>query len=59
MWMLHCSFSLLLNTWFDVFFTEMLQLEKQLDFDFKCVRVSYFNIDLRMSSLSNKWEPFF
>ena len=23
------------------------------------VRVCYFDIDLEMSSLSNKWEPFF
>ena len=33
--------------------------EKQLHFYFKSVRVCYFNIDLGMSSLSNKWEPFF
>ena len=32
---------------------------KQLHFDFESVRVCYFDIDLRMSSLSNKWEPFF
>ena len=28
-------------------------------FDFESVRVCYFDIDLGMSSLSNKWEPFF
>ena len=27
--------------------------------DFENVRVCYFDIDLGMSSLSNKWEPFF
>ena len=26
---------------------------------FESVRVCYFDIDLGMSSLSNKWEPFF
>ena len=30
----HRSFSLLLSTWFDVFFTEILLLERQLHFDF-------------------------
>ena len=32
---------------------------KKLHFDFESVRVCYFDIDLGMSSLSNKWEPFF
>ena len=40
-----------------------MNAEKQLHFDFEsvrvCVRVCYFDIDLGMSSLSNKWEPFF
>ena len=31
----------------------------QLHFDFESVRVCYFDIDLGMSSLSNKLEPFF
>ena len=30
-----------------------------MHFDFESVRVCYFDIDLGMSSLSNKWEPFF
>ena len=36
-----------------------MNAEKQLHFDFESVRVCYFDIDLGMSSLSNKWEPFF
>ena len=36
-----------------------INAEKQLHFDFESVRVCYFDIDLGMSSLSNKWEPFF
>ena len=30
-----------------------------MHFDFESVHVCYFDIDLGMSSLSNKWEPFF
>ena len=33
--------------------------KKQLHFDFESVLVCYFDIDLGMSSLSNKWEPIF
>ena len=29
-----------------------------MHFDFESVRVCYFDIDLGMSSLSNKWEQF-
>ena len=32
---------------------------KLMHFDFESVRVCYFDIDLGMSSLSNKWEQFF
>ena len=32
---------------------------KQLHFDFESVRVCYFDIDLGMTLLSNKWKPFF
>ena len=34
-------------------------LKSSLHFDFESVRVCYFDIDLGMNSLSNKWEPFF
>ena len=34
-----------------------MNAEMQLHFDFESVRVCYFDIDLGMSSLSNKWEP--
>ena len=37
----------------------LINAEKQLHFDFESVRVCYFDIDLGMSSLSNKWKPFF
>ena len=45
-------------------FFGLINAEKQLHLDFKSARVCYFNIyltyvDLGMSSLSNKWQPFF
>ena len=40
----------------DIF--QLVNAEKQLHFDFESVHV-YFYIDLGMSSLSNKWKPFF
>ena len=32
---------------------------KAIAFDFESVHVCYFYIDLGMSSLTNKWKPFF
>ena len=34
-------------------------VKSNCNFDFESVRVCYFDIDLGMSSLSNKWELFF
>ena len=41
------------------FVLETINAEKQLYFNFESVRVCYFDIDLGMSSLSNKRKLFF
>ena len=50
---------LFLHTAKNQLFFGLINAEKHLHFDFKSVRVCYFNKDIGMSSLSNKWEPFF